>query len=204
MTCRCGPAFCSKHRQPENHDCTFDFQAFQQSKLARENPQVTRSTGNIKSEREWLAQYAKLHPNSRLEERRLQQFHSLGALVLVAFTLRGVLQTILNSRLLHLPQQIVIGYSCGLCICWYGPRLCGFRSSSCRCCIFSWDLLSVHALWCLAAEWESCKENLIYALTAGKTNCLTGPLYDGPRTLEHILRTAATRCMEVVQGAKCS
>lgn len=33
--CVCGLEFCSKHRQPENHKCTFDFKANSKENLSK-------------------------------------------------------------------------------------------------------------------------------------------------------------------------
>jgi predicted nucleic acid binding AN1-type Zn finger protein len=38
--CKCGNAFCSKHRQAEDHMCSFDFKKEYASKLSAENPRV--------------------------------------------------------------------------------------------------------------------------------------------------------------------
>ena len=38
--CRCESYFCSKHRQPEEHSCTFDFKSVGIRKLSEENPLV--------------------------------------------------------------------------------------------------------------------------------------------------------------------
>lgn len=40
FTCRCGKEFCSKHRYPESHDCTFDYVGHGKKKLAKDNPAV--------------------------------------------------------------------------------------------------------------------------------------------------------------------
>lgn len=31
--CRCGLSFCSKHRYPENHNCSFNFKEYDKKKL---------------------------------------------------------------------------------------------------------------------------------------------------------------------------
>lgn len=38
--CRCGNMYCTVHRYPEEHDCTFDFKAAGRDLLARANPVV--------------------------------------------------------------------------------------------------------------------------------------------------------------------
>ncbi|CEP01991.1 unnamed protein product (mitochondrion) [Plasmodiophora brassicae] len=38
--CRCGRTYCQAHRPSESHDCTFDFKAFGQQILRRDNPIV--------------------------------------------------------------------------------------------------------------------------------------------------------------------
>ena len=43
FTCRCAFSFCRKHRLPETHDCSFDFQAEGRAQLARLNPRVAPS-----------------------------------------------------------------------------------------------------------------------------------------------------------------
>eukprot|EP01026_Neomeris_dumetosa_P000519 TRINITY_DN10130_c0_g2_i1.p1 TRINITY_DN10130_c0_g2~~TRINITY_DN10130_c0_g2_i1.p1 ORF type:complete len:239 (-),score=36.90 TRINITY_DN10130_c0_g2_i1:735-1451(-) len=46
MQCKCGFIFCSRHRQPEDHNCDFDFKEQGRQNLARNNPQVTGSKMN--------------------------------------------------------------------------------------------------------------------------------------------------------------
>ncbi|KAL5725545.1 hypothetical protein ACHQM5_008680 [Ranunculus cassubicifolius] len=38
--CKCGSTFCSTHRYPEKHECTFDFKAKGRELLAKANPVV--------------------------------------------------------------------------------------------------------------------------------------------------------------------
>lgn len=38
--CRCGYTFCTKHRLPEEHTCTFDHLQAARRKLTEDNPQV--------------------------------------------------------------------------------------------------------------------------------------------------------------------
>lgn len=40
VPCRCGYTFCKKHRQPEDHDCGFDYKATQRQELADQNQRV--------------------------------------------------------------------------------------------------------------------------------------------------------------------
>jgi predicted nucleic acid binding AN1-type Zn finger protein len=40
FSCRCGEVYCSKHRLPEEHGCTFDHQMAGRRKLTEDNPQV--------------------------------------------------------------------------------------------------------------------------------------------------------------------
>uniref|UniRef100_A0A0G4I3D4 AN1-type domain-containing protein n=1 Tax=Chromera velia CCMP2878 TaxID=1169474 RepID=A0A0G4I3D4_9ALVE len=40
--CRCGRTFCSKHRLPEAHECSFDFKAFHEKLLRERNQKVTK------------------------------------------------------------------------------------------------------------------------------------------------------------------
>lgn len=39
--CRCGGMFCSMHRYPEEHSCSFDYKAVGRIALAKENPLVS-------------------------------------------------------------------------------------------------------------------------------------------------------------------
>lgn len=48
VKCRCGYTFCAKCRQPEDHECDFDFQANQQRILSAANPQLVTERGKIK------------------------------------------------------------------------------------------------------------------------------------------------------------
>lgn len=38
--CRCGDMFCSNHRYPETHECSFDFKSAGEEAIARANPIV--------------------------------------------------------------------------------------------------------------------------------------------------------------------
>mmetsp|Transcript_19889 Transcript_19889/g.36688 ORF Transcript_19889/g.36688 Transcript_19889/m.36688 type:complete len:124 (+) Transcript_19889:3796-4167(+) len=40
FNCRCGFVYCTKHRLPEEHDCSFDHQKAARRKLTEDNPQV--------------------------------------------------------------------------------------------------------------------------------------------------------------------
>mmetsp|Transcript_7260 Transcript_7260/g.10727 ORF Transcript_7260/g.10727 Transcript_7260/m.10727 type:complete len:119 (-) Transcript_7260:1118-1474(-) len=40
FACRCGVFYCSRHRLPEQHNCTFDHRTHAQRKLSEENPQI--------------------------------------------------------------------------------------------------------------------------------------------------------------------
>ncbi|KAG9396566.1 AN1-like Zinc finger [Carpediemonas membranifera] len=43
FTCKCGHMYCTKHRLPEHHGCTFDHGLAERSKLAKANPVVAKS-----------------------------------------------------------------------------------------------------------------------------------------------------------------
>ena len=38
--CKCGHAFCSMHRAPEDHHCNYDFKKEHAEKLTSQNPRV--------------------------------------------------------------------------------------------------------------------------------------------------------------------
>lgn len=40
FSCRCEQNFCSSHRDPDAHECTFDFRTFSQEQLTKANPVV--------------------------------------------------------------------------------------------------------------------------------------------------------------------
>ncbi|XP_020269539.1 zinc finger A20 and AN1 domain-containing stress-associated protein 7-like [Asparagus officinalis] len=40
FSCRCGNVYCTKHRHPEEHRCSFDFKAAARDSLAKANPIV--------------------------------------------------------------------------------------------------------------------------------------------------------------------
>eukprot|EP00747_Dinoflagellata_sp_TGD_P073810 gnl/TRDRNA2_/TRDRNA2_158065_c0_seq1.p1 gnl/TRDRNA2_/TRDRNA2_158065_c0~~gnl/TRDRNA2_/TRDRNA2_158065_c0_seq1.p1 ORF type:complete len:234 (+),score=37.99 gnl/TRDRNA2_/TRDRNA2_158065_c0_seq1:63-764(+) len=202
MKCRCGLVFCEKHRDPEKHDCSFDWKAAQRRKVEKENPQVVREGSSVSSEAAWCTEYEKHHPVARPSERRSQQLHGLASLLLVGLTVRGLLLTLVRGRLLLAPQQLVIGYLMGLAMCRLLPQALGYPVCSCRFCVFSWDVLT-KPHWCVAADWESLKEHLIFGITAGKSNCLTQKLYNGPRTLPYIFHTVVARLRELSGGASC-
>ena len=39
-TCRCGNSYCIKHRMPEDHNCTFDYEKLGKDIIDKNNPQV--------------------------------------------------------------------------------------------------------------------------------------------------------------------
>ncbi|XP_059076501.1 zinc finger A20 and AN1 domain-containing stress-associated protein 3-like [Cryptomeria japonica] len=41
--CRCNHVFCSKHRYPEEHNCSFDHKRFGRQSLAKNNPLIKGS-----------------------------------------------------------------------------------------------------------------------------------------------------------------
>lgn len=43
ISCKCGYVFCSTHRMPEDHQCTFDFKSEGKSILQKQNPKVSAS-----------------------------------------------------------------------------------------------------------------------------------------------------------------
>ncbi|XP_022659522.1 zinc finger AN1 domain-containing stress-associated protein 15-like [Varroa jacobsoni] len=38
FTCRCGSEFCQRHRNPEDHDCDFDYRDLGKQELMKNNP----------------------------------------------------------------------------------------------------------------------------------------------------------------------
>ena len=38
--CRCGQRFCSKHRLPEIHDCSYDYKSEYKDRLKQQNPTI--------------------------------------------------------------------------------------------------------------------------------------------------------------------
>jgi hypothetical protein len=42
FACRCERVFCSKHRHPQDHGCTFDFKRLGKEVLEAANPRVVR------------------------------------------------------------------------------------------------------------------------------------------------------------------
>jgi predicted nucleic acid binding AN1-type Zn finger protein len=38
--CKCGEVFCCKHKSPEDHSCTYDYQKLGREKLAQSMPVV--------------------------------------------------------------------------------------------------------------------------------------------------------------------
>ena len=43
LTCKCEKVFCTEHRMPEEHKCTFDWKTHGKSLIAKKNPQVINS-----------------------------------------------------------------------------------------------------------------------------------------------------------------
>jgi len=48
IKCKCGYAFCGKHRYPEEHSCTFDFKSYDRKKLENANPVISSNKGLTK------------------------------------------------------------------------------------------------------------------------------------------------------------
>eukprot|EP01067_Filipodium_phascolosomae_P007966 Filipodium_phascolosomae@DN6688_c0_g1_i1.p2 len=46
FVCRCSLSFCSKHRYPEDHECSFDHKTFVRSEISKCNPEVLGSKVN--------------------------------------------------------------------------------------------------------------------------------------------------------------
>lgn len=38
--CRCEKQFCLKHKQPEDHNCTFDYKTYAKDQIKINNPQI--------------------------------------------------------------------------------------------------------------------------------------------------------------------
>jgi len=55
-----------------------------------------------------------------------------------------------------------------------------------------------------AVEYESAMEVLIYGCTYRRTNCLTEPLYGGPRELGFILRTVSAKVTSLSSSGAAS
>ncbi|CAJ1422882.1 unnamed protein product [Effrenium voratum] len=68
IRCRCGLAFCERHRAAESHECQFDWRQMQRDKVARENPKVIQASSKLGSSKEWFEQYCKHHPVPLLGE----------------------------------------------------------------------------------------------------------------------------------------
>lgn len=43
ISCKCGHVYCSQHRMPEDHSCTYDFKSQQKQILEKQNPKVAGS-----------------------------------------------------------------------------------------------------------------------------------------------------------------
>jgi predicted nucleic acid binding AN1-type Zn finger protein len=43
FTCKCEKKYCSIHRMPESHACTFDYKAHGKCLIAEKNPQIVKS-----------------------------------------------------------------------------------------------------------------------------------------------------------------
>jgi AN1-type zinc finger protein 5/6 len=39
ITCRCGQVYCMKHRQPEDHHCSFDYKNYDRTRLMKQMTQ---------------------------------------------------------------------------------------------------------------------------------------------------------------------
>jgi len=64
VTCRCGFKYCAKHRTPESHECTYNYQAAFQQKLRSENPTVNSATiGYINDYESFVSEYDRQHPD---------------------------------------------------------------------------------------------------------------------------------------------
>eukprot|EP01051_Picozoa_sp_SAG22_P013829 SAG22_NODE_1598_length_4032_cov_1.979405_2_plen_122_part_00 len=71
-------------------------------------------------------------------------------------------------------------------------------SCSCKYCIWSIEGCRNPSL-AASCEWEACKECAAFAITAGKTNCLTAPMYDPrqPRTVARMSRLVTDKLRDL-------
>jgi predicted nucleic acid binding AN1-type Zn finger protein len=40
MTCRCEKTFCIEHKDPEDHECGFDYKSYGKDLLEKQNPKI--------------------------------------------------------------------------------------------------------------------------------------------------------------------
>ncbi|CAJ1378503.1 unnamed protein product [Effrenium voratum] len=162
IRCRCGLAFCERHRAAESHECQFDWRQMQRDKVARENPKVIQASSKLGSSKEWFEQYCKHHP-----ERSTQLLHLMGFLLVAAMSFRGLLLCVSQGAFILFLRQLVLGYFLAMVLVHGLPQVLSLPASSCRFCVFSWDVLT-KPQWCLAAECQKAKEHLNVALAKGQ------------------------------------
>jgi hypothetical protein len=198
--CRCEQVFCDQHRAPEQHACTFDYQAAQKAKLRKENQPVRKDAARIDEFDTWQAEY--LEDHAPRDPYALG--HAVGCVLLLLCCARGLLLLLLGS-LLAVPQHALLGASLGYAAAHAAPTLylrrrkraggrpvCG---GGCRFCVFSWDVLT-NASFACRADAENVKDQLLYhVITRRCTNCLSH-LYTGSnRSAAHVAQTLKARVL---------
>jgi len=174
LVCKCGLIFCDKHRFPEDHRCTFNYHEEHKAKLRRENPRVVMQGHGAFDYKQFSEAHRKQHP-----DRGFLRFHSAGLIIFALFSLRGLWYGL--GDISYLFQQLLIGYVVGFLIAHTLPAFIHqkepnrlFYSSftgGCRCCFFSWDLIS-SPKWVLQCESDALLQIALGLVTANGTNCL--------------------------------
>ena len=170
------------HRPPTAHECTYDPQQATRLRL-RENLRPTTQGEAAVVDSSEAQRYEELYAAEHPElERSVRTAHSLAFVVgvyycagaLWSFSLWSLLRGVLLSSLLAKGAHAYTRWSSE-----------GTVTCSCRYCLWSLEGARNPSLaW--ACEWEALKEGVCFAVTAGKSNCLTGQLYSGERTVHKI------------------
>ncbi|CAJ1378502.1 unnamed protein product [Effrenium voratum] len=180
IRCRCGLAFCERHRAAESHECQFDWRQMQRDKVARENPKVIQASSKLGSSK--VTPVAGFQVGTRprsgssstasttqclCSERSTQLLHLMGFLLVAAMSFRGLLLCVSQGAFILFLRQLVLGYFLAMVLVHGLPQVLSLPASSCRFCVFSWDVLT-KPQWCLAAECQKAKEHLNVALAKGQ------------------------------------
>jgi len=176
LVCKCRNIFCDKHRFPEDHKCTFNYFEEHKQELIRKNPKVLMQGVGAYNIGQFKEAWNRQHPDLGF-----RVWHSIGFLIFCFFFLKGLLFSGMLGQVLGFFQNILYGYCIGFAVAHGIPSYVKknepnriFHSSplgGCRCCFFSWDLLSSPS-WVLECENEQLLKMFLNLVTASGTNCL--------------------------------
>jgi hypothetical protein len=188
IKCRCGFSFCTKHRDFQKHECSFDFKEYETGKL---RAQLEKTANCVEldelSWNQWHERYEKQHIS-----RMVRTIHSLAFVSGILYFCSAIIFWVLHIRqslLFWLIRSLVVSimvFGMGKLLSWF------LSDNSCKMCMCSIEMMS-NPRFAWNCEVETLKENIAFVLSASKTNCMTRDLYTGERTFQSIYNIASKK-----------